>query len=173
VAAWRGAEVERIGQLLLCAAWCCVNEGDVEAERYFRCQAARMFEAALALWDGVPRETRAQLTYLVGELWRRVGDIRAASMWFDRVPSEIVDLPRQRWIIRAAAQQRDDPQEWFGGDGEIDHRSDLGRLRCRSSFDKAGSRAFSRVLQLVAAATRRVGRALVGVARPIATGEGT
>jgi uncharacterized protein (DUF2225 family) len=162
VAAWRGAEVERIGQLLLCAAWCCVNEGDVEAERYFRCQAARMFEAALALWDGVPRETRAQLTYLVGELWRRVGDIRAASMWFDRVPSEIVDLPRQRWIIRAAAQQRDDPQEWFGGDREINHRSDLARrFRHRS------------LLQLVAAATRRVGRALAGVAGPFATGDGT
>jgi uncharacterized protein (DUF2225 family) len=174
VAAWQGADLERIGQLLLCAAWCCVNEGDVEAERYFRRHSARMFELALAPWDGVPRETRAQLTYLVGELWRRVGDLRASSMWFDRVPSEIVDLPRQRWIITAAAQQRDDPQEWFGGDREIDHRSELARrFRRRSSFGKAGPRGLSRLLQLAAVATRRVVRALVGVARPLATGDGT
>jgi hypothetical protein len=67
----------------------------------------------LPSWDGVAREERAVLTYLVGELWRRVGDRRQARAWFDRVPNEIVDPSRQRWLIDAARQQRDCPRETF------------------------------------------------------------
>lgn len=72
-----------------------------------------MFEAGLESWDGVAPDGRAVLTYLVGELWRRVGDVKTASTWFNRVPSEIVAPLRQQWIIDAAKQQRDDPREWF------------------------------------------------------------
>jgi hypothetical protein len=54
------------------------------------------------------------LTYLVGELWRRVGDTDAAAAWFDRVPREITDAQMQQWILDAARQQRDCPREWFG-----------------------------------------------------------
>ncbi len=54
------------------------------------------------------------LTYLVGELWRRVGDYAAARRWFDRVATEIVDSATQQWVLDAARQQRDCPREWFG-----------------------------------------------------------
>jgi hypothetical protein len=93
-----------------------VEESDIEAERFFRRKAAWKFEEALEGWDaGVDPADRAVLTYLVGELWRRVGDVKAATAWFDRVPSEIVAPVTQRWIIQAARQQRDNPQEWFDG----------------------------------------------------------
>jgi uncharacterized protein (DUF2225 family) len=36
VAEWQGMEPRHIADLLLRAAWCCVDEGDVEAERFFR-----------------------------------------------------------------------------------------------------------------------------------------
>ena len=36
VAEWQGMEVRYIADLLLRAAWCCVDEGDIEAERFFR-----------------------------------------------------------------------------------------------------------------------------------------
>ena len=36
-----------VADLLLRAAWCCVDEGDIEAERYFRRLACRAFEEAL------------------------------------------------------------------------------------------------------------------------------
>jgi uncharacterized protein (DUF2225 family) len=113
VAGWQGSGPQQIGELLMCAAWCCVDEGDVEAERYFRRKAAWMFEAALDSWDGVEPHMRALFTYLVGELWRRVGDLTAAAKWFDRVPSEVIAPVRQQWMIDAAKQQRDDPREWF------------------------------------------------------------
>ena len=54
------------------------------------------------------------LTYLVGELWRRVGDAKTARDWFDKVPVEIVEQATQQWVLDAARQQRDCPREWFG-----------------------------------------------------------
>lgn len=114
VAEWQGIEPRQVADLLLRAAWCCVEENDVEAERYFRRLAAWSFEDALRSYDGVGREERAVLTYLVGELWRRVGEGEQARKWFDRVPEEIVDSTSQHWILAAAEQQRTDPQEWFG-----------------------------------------------------------
>jgi uncharacterized protein len=62
----------------------------------------------------VAREERAVLTYLVGELWRRVGDGRQAAEWFGRVASEIEEPATQQWVLDAARQQSDCPREWFG-----------------------------------------------------------
>jgi uncharacterized protein (DUF2225 family) len=114
VAEWQSMEPRHVADLLLRAAWCCVDEGDIEAERYFRRKAASAFERALASYDGVPRDERAVLTYLVGELWRRVGDGRKADAWFNRVAGEVLDLSAQQWVVDAARQQRDCPREWFG-----------------------------------------------------------
>ena len=79
VAEWQGTEPRHVADLLLRAAWCCVDEGDIEAERFFRRKAAWKFEEALERFDGVARDERAVLTYLVGELWRRVGDAKLAA----------------------------------------------------------------------------------------------
>ena len=114
VAEWQSMEPRHVADLLLRAAWCCVDEGDIEAERFFRRKAAWAFESALESYDGVPRDERAVLTYLVGELWRRVGDSHTATHWFDRVAAEVVDLTSQQWVMDAARQQRDCPREWFG-----------------------------------------------------------
>jgi uncharacterized protein len=114
VAEWQSMEPRHIADLLLRAAWCCVDEVDIEAERYFRRKAAWMLERALESFDGVLAEERAVLTYLVGELWRRVGDVTLATAWFNRVPREVTDEQTQQWILDAAHQQRDCPREWFG-----------------------------------------------------------
>ena len=114
VAEWQSMEARYVADLLLRAAWCCVDEGDTEAERFFRRRAAWMFERALSSYDGVALEERAVLTYLVGELWRRTGDTKAATSWFDRVADEVTDPQNQQWVVDAAKQQRDCPREWFG-----------------------------------------------------------
>lgn len=114
VAEWQGLEARHVADLLLRAAWCCVDEGDIEAERFFRRKAAWKFEESLESYDGVQREERAVLTYLVGELWRRTGDTRRACSWFDRVELEVEDPQTQQWVIDAARQQRECPREWFG-----------------------------------------------------------
>ncbi|MCA0375823.1 MAG: DUF2225 domain-containing protein [Gemmatimonadetes bacterium] len=114
VAAWQGHEPRYLADLFLRAAWCCVDEGDIEAERYFRRLAAWRFADALAAFDGVPDDERAVLTYLVGELWRRIGDEAQARAWFDRVPDEVVAPDDQGWVLEAASQQKHEPREWFG-----------------------------------------------------------
>jgi uncharacterized protein len=114
VAEWQGLDVRHVADLLLRAAWCCVDENDTEAERFFRRKAAWKFAEALSSFDGVTREERAVLTYLTGELWRRVGDSAQAQQWFNRVSSELNDPATQQWVVDAARQQRDCPREWFG-----------------------------------------------------------
>lgn len=109
-----GGELRVVADRYLRAAWCCVDDGDVEAERYYRIHAARSFAMALEEYDAIDREDRAVLTYLVGELWRRVGDVRQAREWFNKVESEVTDMETQRWTVQAAIQQRDCPREWFG-----------------------------------------------------------
>jgi uncharacterized protein (DUF2225 family) len=99
---------------LLCAAWCCVDESDTEAERYFRIAAAKRFETALEAFDVVEREERAVITYLTGEVWRRAGFVERAHEWFRKVPDEVIDTATQQWIIDAAIQQTVAPREWWG-----------------------------------------------------------
>lgn len=113
VALWQGEDIRRVAELWLYAAWCCVDEGDTEAERYFQRFAARAYEAALATYDGVDADDRAVITYLVGELWRRIGAEATARAWFDHVPAEITKSTAQEWILTAARTQRDRPKEWF------------------------------------------------------------
>lgn len=115
VALWSGASASELGDLYLRAAWCCVDEGDIEAERFFRRHAAWSFADALGEWDGVDSTERALLTYLVGELWRRIGDDRQANEWYDRVSGEAVST-EQQWLIRLAKQQKKDPRDWFAGE---------------------------------------------------------
>jgi uncharacterized protein (DUF2225 family) len=113
VAEWQGADPRYVGDLWLRAAWCCVDEGDVEAERYYRRLAARSLEEALEFYDTVSRDDRAVLVYLVGELWRRIGDLTQANAWFDLVAEEVTDPVAQRWVVEAARRQQTDPREWF------------------------------------------------------------
>ena len=114
IAERRGAGPRAVADLLIKAAWCCIDEGDAEAERFFRRKAATALEDALARYDDVPREERALTTYLVGELWRRVGDRGRARQWFERVVDEVTDEGAQGWLVALAMQQRDRPREWLG-----------------------------------------------------------
>jgi uncharacterized protein len=113
VAEWQGESPLRIADLLLRAAWCCVDDDDHEGERYYRRAAAERFTEALEHGPTVRAGERAVLTYLVGELWRRAGDLQRAEEWLNRVESEIVDPEEQGWVLDLARQQRDAPREWF------------------------------------------------------------
>lgn len=113
VAAWQNESPRRVADLWLRAAWCATDEDDVEAERFFRRHAVWAYEQALASYDGVDRDDRAIVTYLVGELWRRIGDEGRAAEWFDKVPGEIRGSTKDQWLVAAARQQKEKPQEWF------------------------------------------------------------
>ena len=46
IAEWRGDDPRYVAELWIRASWCCADENDVEAERYYARKAARWFERA-------------------------------------------------------------------------------------------------------------------------------
>lgn len=113
IATWSNENPAVIADVALHGAWAAVEEQDTESERYFRREAALQFSEALRSFDGVPAHERATLTYLVGELWRRMNEYDVAGQWFESVRDEVIDPSSQAWVIRAAEQQRYSPREWF------------------------------------------------------------
>lgn len=119
ISEWQGMPLRTIADRYLHAAWCCVDEGDVEAERYFRIKAANAFAEMLNKpWVDDDElggtNTRAVYYYLVGELWRRCGYISRATEWFNSVAVQVTDTAKEQWVIDAAVQQKTTPREWFG-----------------------------------------------------------
>jgi hypothetical protein len=84
VAEWRGADARHVAELWVRAAWCCVDEHDIEAERYYARHAARWFAKALDVYDEFAGDERATMAYRLGQLWLRIGDTTQANAWFDR-----------------------------------------------------------------------------------------
>ena len=113
VASWSNASLRDVADLWLRAAWCCVDEGDIEAERFYRRHAVWAFEECLDAYEAVDREERPAMTYLIGELWRRIGDESRAREWFERVEDEVTNKRDQAWIVYWAKRQRVSPREWF------------------------------------------------------------
>lgn len=111
IADWSEREAKVIAQYWLNAAWCAVDEGDVEAERYYRLKAVRLFMLALDRYDDFKPEERAKYVYLVGELWRRIGDLKQATYWFEQVQAEAWTQEDREWVA-LADQQRTCPREW-------------------------------------------------------------
>lgn len=112
IAVLRGAPDEDVANLHLRAAWCCADEADAEGERAHRLEAIRLFEAALEK-NEVRANQYLSVCYLVGELYRRVGDTDAAQTWFDHViafrhPDGTADS-----LSEIALRQRDNPQDRF------------------------------------------------------------
>lgn len=101
-----------VADLYLRGAWCAVVEETPELEARCRREAVKMFEKALAE-GGVPAEERAPITYLVGELHRRLGDAQEAAAWFDRAPGEITDPEEQAWVEKMAQIQKTSPMDTF------------------------------------------------------------
>jgi len=114
------------------AAWCCVSDEDdedfileeevgeankllkeelKEEENLYRKEAIRYLRIALSEKDVVAQEERAKLTYLVGELYRRIGDTQRAHAFFDMVADEIIWKKKQRWILNLAEQQKYAPDD--------------------------------------------------------------
>lgn len=114
LAAWCAENLKRkkseIADLYLRAAWCAEDEEERKKESEAREKAAVLFEKALSIGE-VPSEQRAAITYLVGELKRRIGKTKEAAVWFDKVKSEVKDAKEQAWILAAAKQQKKNPKQ--------------------------------------------------------------
>lgn len=97
------------------ASWACVEEGDVEAERYYRLKAAETFTACYMEFGAVEAWEKPVIAYIIGEHYRRAGMTQTAATWYDEAISMVnPDEARSAWIVKAAEQQKLHPREWFG-----------------------------------------------------------
>ena len=110
-----GRQQRIVADLYLRGAWCAQEEESPELEMRCRKEAAARFEKALQSGE-LGSDERASVTYLVGELHRRLGNDNEAAAWFDRVESEIVNPEEQAWVVRAAGMQKENPVEVFPED---------------------------------------------------------
>jgi uncharacterized protein (DUF2225 family) len=112
---WHAAPILAVADMYLKAAWCCrigcVND-TARDEEYFLRQALERFERALGT-EIVLDEHAAQITYLVGELHRRVGEREIAAKWFDRVVPLAGGNDKLKWLTTAAQQQKRKPKDVF------------------------------------------------------------
>jgi uncharacterized protein (DUF2225 family) len=111
-AEWLDEPIKALGDLALNASWASFEENDAEAARYFRRAAAAHFDAALKQYDGVAARDRAGVTYIMGELYRRLGQQDLADQWYRQAEVEST-TPADQWVSIWAVKQRTSPQEFF------------------------------------------------------------
>lgn len=81
-AEWRGASPLTLGRIYQMGAWCHRLKKETEKEHFFLSKAVEYFEKGIA--EGEPSQENAALyAYLVGDLYRRLGDERATA-WYER-----------------------------------------------------------------------------------------
>lgn len=108
---WEGLEPQAIADRYLRGAWCAASRGRREDE--IACRRLAIEQLELALNDpAIEHRLRQTFTYLVGEVYRRIGEREQAAEWFNRAIAQALpdDDP---FVVKAATQQRDDPKEFF------------------------------------------------------------
>jgi uncharacterized protein (DUF2225 family) len=112
IAQWNDESPLKIGDLYLRAAWCNQEDEHRNAEVSNRLAAVAYYKRWLEQTQ--IRDDQYFITmYLVGELYRRVGQVTDAHEWFDRLLESVGLQPNQniRRLAALAFQQRNDPKE--------------------------------------------------------------
>ena len=93
-----------IANLYLRGSWCCRIEDARKAEIEMQQLAIRFFKSALDKSTLVNPDNVPVVTYLIGELYRRLEDRKAAREWFFNVPEVILDSD-QHWVLELTQKQ--------------------------------------------------------------------
>ncbi len=111
-AEWRGAPAHVLARIYHMGAWCCRIKDEREKERFYLGKAAEYFEKALASSDA-PKENTPIFTYLLGDLYRRLGNAEKAKEWYSRVDKAIKDNGGDPKIGELARRQLIEPSDFF------------------------------------------------------------
>ncbi len=111
-AGWRGAPFYVLARIYHMGAWCCRVKGDKEKERLYLGKAAEYFERALSAGD-TPKENLAIFTYLLGDIYRRLGEADKAKKWYGKVEQAIKENGGDPGILEFARRQLKEPSDFF------------------------------------------------------------
>ncbi len=90
--------------LYLRGAWCCRIIDNRKAEIELQQLAIRFFKIALEKSTISSPDTVSVVTYLIGELYRRLEDRKSAREWFEATVETIID-PEQQWLLELTQKQ--------------------------------------------------------------------
>jgi uncharacterized protein (DUF2225 family) len=112
VAEWQHEPDETIGFHYLCAAWCYGDQADATDRRAdnYRRHAIACYGRALA-GDRLVGNERAHVTYMMGELHRRIGDTARADSWFGQVAGLVEPGEDGQRLAALASRQRTEPAD--------------------------------------------------------------
>ncbi|MDP6460885.1 MAG: DUF2225 domain-containing protein [Gemmatimonadota bacterium] len=111
---WEDRSSLEVGDSFLRASWMARTVANREKERLYQREAVRRFEEALEIGECEDPETRAVVSYLVGDIHRRLNRRRRAEGWFLRAREEY-DLLEERtrtsveWLGDQIARQMESP----------------------------------------------------------------
>lgn len=94
----------QLAEYYLAASWSAQLDDAPDVVPDYQAEAARHLERAL-LMEELEEKERAVMTYLVGELRRRLGEFDAALRLFDEAAIEFTQHGGPKWLIRALGQQ--------------------------------------------------------------------
>lgn len=116
---WEDRPSLEVGDGFLRASWVARGCRNREKERLYQREAVRRFEEALEIGECEEQEERAIVSYLVGELHRRLNRKRRAETWFHRAQEEYDlleadDEEALSWLGEQIRTQLDSPTDRLG-----------------------------------------------------------
>jgi uncharacterized protein (DUF2225 family) len=93
-----------IGNLYLRGSWCCRKEGNRRAEIEMQQLAVKFLRQAIDQSSLINPDSLPVVTYLIGELYRRLEDKTLAREWFGSVEEVIYDN-EQQWLLELTKKQ--------------------------------------------------------------------
>ena len=111
-AEWRGAPAYVLARIYHMGAWCCRLRNEPEKEKFYLGKAAEYFEQALCSAD-TPKENMAIFTYLLGDIYRRLGETEKAKGLYGKVEATIKENGGDQKILEFARRQLKEPSDLF------------------------------------------------------------
>jgi hypothetical protein len=110
IACWKADPFDAIADLHLTAAYVCAANGRAEEERVHRVQAIVFFRRSIDT-GGIAAEHLPNVTYLIGELYRRIGLADDANTWLEKAEALAKGDTELAWLAKLARQQRTSPRD--------------------------------------------------------------
>ncbi len=111
-AEWRGAPPYVLARIYHMGAWCYRIKGEKDKELFYLGEAVVNFEKALRQED-TPKENRAVYTYLIGDIYRRLGDPERAKEYYRKVEPTLKEYGGEAKIGEFARRQLESPSDFL------------------------------------------------------------
>jgi uncharacterized protein (DUF2225 family) len=112
-----GEDDFELGSIYLLAAQCARLGEEYDEEKRYRLRSIEHYVKAIKE-ENVPDDSVYQTTYLVGELYRRVGDTWKSREWYQKVLKMDLEHERQEFFVDLARRQMTTPGNFIDEEHE-------------------------------------------------------